>query len=390
MAVQEEAARRYGDTEEAFITTLAAQLAGIIADAEARGQLGKAYLPKRPVMATLEKPDIMGIASSSGVGIGTGVIIYPLADLDAVPSRKAEDIAHEIRIFEEALQATREDIERLKKRLSDQIGRDEQALFDVYLKILDGSSIGGEIIAEIKSGQWAQSALSHIIKRRVRQFENMEDEYIRERADDIRDLGRRLLSHLQSSSRRQSQDYPEHIILIGQEVTASTLAEMPEGRIAGVVSGSGSANSHVAIIARAMGIPTVTGASLLPMSDVENQQLIVDGYSGKVFVAPKANLLKEYTRLIKEEQELDADLDQLRHLPTETPDGYSVSLFVNTGFATDVGLSLTVGAEGVGLYRSEIPFMARDSFPTEEEHLSTIIESLCAATSDHADIGHWW
>jgi len=150
-------------------------------------------------------------------------------------------------------------------------------------------------------------------------------------------------------------------------VTATALVEVPEDRLRGVISATGSGNSHIAILARALGVPTVMGVSGIPVVQLEGQQVIIDGYYGQVYVAPTPTVLREYRALLQEERELDAELEALRELPAETSDHQKVSLCVNTGLAADIGRSLSVGAEGVGLYRTEVPFMTRDRFPSEEE-----------------------
>src|SRR5206468_3477982 len=124
---------------------------------------------------------------------------------------------------------------------------EEKALFDAYLRILDSASLEAEVNAEIKSGQWAQGALRKVINNHIQQFEAMEDDYLRERAADIRDLGRRVLMHLQEGQ-RAIPNYPAHTILVGEEVSPSAVAEVPEGQLAGIVAMRGSLNSHVAIL----------------------------------------------------------------------------------------------------------------------------------------------
>ena len=137
---------------------------------------------------------------------------------------------------------------------------------------------------------------------------------MRERASDFRDLGRRVLANLQASETIQI-DYPKRTILIADEVTAAALAEVPEGRLCGVVSAKGSSNSHVAILARALGVPTVMGALGLDLAKLDRRAIIVDGYFGQIYVSPSRPLLTEFKRLAQEEQELNQSLDELRDKP---------------------------------------------------------------------------
>lgn len=369
LTVQQIAERCFDDAEEAFLITLAAQLGGIIAHAEATGELAQLTQPQAlgPQKNETTPSSLMGVGSVPGVGIGRGVVIYPPADIDAVPRQTVEDIDLEVSIFFEALQAAREDMQRLSKRMKSTVAEDEHALFDVYVRILDKDSLGAEVVDVIRAERLsAQAALALVIKKHVQQFENMEDEYLRERASDFGDLGRRVLAELQRSQREEIV-YPARTILIGEEITASALAEVPEGQLVGVVSARGASNSHVAILARALGIPTIMGVRGLKAEHLAGRAVIVDGFLGHVYVSPSRAVLAEFKKLAQEDSALNQSLESLRDKPAETLDNYRVSLQVNTGLAMDAGLSMSVGAEGVGLYRSEVPFMSRDRFPSEDE-----------------------
>jgi phosphotransferase system, enzyme I, PtsP len=369
LTVQQAAHRCFDDAEEAFLITLAAQLGGIIAHAEATGELALLTQPKPVGTQKVESTQtaLAGVGSVPGVGIGSAVVVYPSADIDAVPRHTVDDVEAEVIIFLEALQTAREDMQRLSKRMKSTVAEEEHALFDVYVRILDQDSLGAEVALVIRTEQLsAQAALAVVIKKHVQQFENMEDDYLRERASDFRDLGRRVLAELQLSQREEII-YPRRTILIGEEITASALAEVPEGLLAGVVSAKGANNSHVAILARALGVPTIMGVRGLQVEQLAGRAVIVDGYFGHVYVSPSRAVLAQFKKLAQEELELNLSLVSLRDKPAETLDNYRVSLQVNTGLAMDAGLSMSVGAEGVGLYRSEVPFMSRDRFPSEDE-----------------------
>ncbi|WP_058534078.1 phosphoenolpyruvate--protein phosphotransferase [Legionella saoudiensis] len=381
LIIQQTEQRCFDDTEESFLITLAAQLGGIIAHAEATGELAELTQPKP--LGGVEKIEpsptaLAGIGSVPGIAIGTAVVVYPPADIDAVPRHPVETLDEEISTFYEALEATREDMLRLGRRMKAVVAEEEHALFDVYLRILDKDSLGAEVVHVIREEKIsAQAALATVIKKHVAQFESMEDSYLRERASDFRDLGRRVLAALQWSQHEELV-YPNRTILIGDEVTAAALAEVPEGCLAGVVSAKGSNNSHVAILARALGVPTVMGVRGLKLEYVNRRAIIVDGYYGQVHVSPSKAVLTEFKLLEQEEQALNQSLVSLRDKPAETTDSYKISLQVNTGLAMDAGLSMSVGAEGVGLYRSEVPFMSRDQFPSEDEQTIIYRQTLKA------------
>lgn len=364
LMVQQRNVRFFAEEEEAFCMTLAIHLAAEIAHARAKGALsglGKRKRRKKGIQTLLS-----GVSGGQGVGMGIGVLIASVADLDAVLDKKHENASLEIADFEQALAASRDEIQALQIQAKKNLSAAENALFDAYLRLLDSRTFIHEIVSEIQSGFFAQAALKRVIKKHVLHFESLDDSYLRERAADFRDLGRRILAHLQKKE-SETLEYPEESILIGEEVTPSALMEIPREYLRGIISVTGSSNSHVAILARALGVPAVLGVSGAMMSQLAGQELIVDGYNGQIYLSPSSEMKKEFRTLVEEEEQLDKELETLRALPAETQDGHSLSLYVNTGLAVEGGLSLSVGAEGVGLYRTETPFLLRDRFPTEEE-----------------------
>ena len=364
LTVHQSEVRDFAEEEVAFLVTLSAQLGGEIAQSRARGQLREVIQARKRKRKT--DTVLAGVTGSLGVAIGKAVVVYPPADLDAVPDRVVNDIENQIEIFEHALGLARDEVEAIHERSKQLFSSAENALFEAYLRILDSRSLMNEVEDEIKEGQWAQGALKRVIQRHVMQFESLDDSYLAERAADFRDLGRRILAHMQSSKRAQVE-YPKNTVLVSDEVTATAILEVPQGQLVGVMSGSGSSNSHVAILANALGLPAVMGVEGALLSDLAGLDVIVDGYHGQVYVSPSAVLKKEFRELIEEEEQFDDQLQELRDLPAETTDGACVSMLVNTGLAADGGLSLSVGAEGIGLYRTEMPFMVRDRFPSEAE-----------------------
>ncbi len=377
LVVQQEEQRCFDEAEEAFLVTMAAQLGGVLAHAEATGEIFSLF-KKEDKKQLQQDISFQGIASAPGIAIGQVVVAYPFADLEAVPYKRADDLSIEIAQLKKAFKAARDDIHRLKKHMMSVLPEEEQALFDVYLAILNKASLEKEVINAVQtSHQWAQAALQSVITSHVQQFEKVDDDYLRERAADLRDLGRRILMHLQNNQFTPPL-YPEKTILIGEEVSPSALAEVPEGRLAGIVSVKGSSHSHLSILARSLGIPAITGVENLPVNQLEAQTLIVDGTQGRIIVAPSWRIKQSFIALIRQQSELTNSLEALRELPAETLDGYSISLWVNTGLMADASLSLTAGAEGVGLYRTEVPFLIRDCFPAEDEQYGLYRQLLAA------------
>ena len=373
LVVQQQERRKFDESEEAFLVTMSAQLAGVIAHAEATGNIAAAA----KATTASKEARFKGVPGAPGVGIGKAVVIYPAADLASVPDKLADDIEQEIERFETALIAVRRDIRSVGQKLSNDLRPEEMALFDVYLNMLDDRALGAEVIIKIREGAWAQGALRQVVQQYIGHFELMDDVYLRERASDIRDLGVRILAYLQETeSVGQIPEYDEDIILVSEELTPAMLGEIPTGKLKGLVSVQGSSNSHVAILARAMGIPTVMGVVDVPYAQLDGLQLVVDGYRGLIYSQPTQQMRQQYERIYQDEQVLNKDLECLRDEPAITQDGYRIPLWVNTGLITDALRSRERGAEGVGLYRTEVPFMMKDRFPSETEQTEIYRQQL--------------
>ncbi|MBW9269705.1 MAG: phosphoenolpyruvate--protein phosphotransferase [Candidatus Thiodiazotropha sp. (ex. Lucinisca nassula)] len=350
--------RSFEDNEVTFLFTLAAQLAGAITHAQASGTLD--------TQSDLAPPKrfLQGQPGSPGVALGTAVVVYPPADLEAVPDRLAKDPDEEEDAFRTAVAAVVEDLMAIEDRFEGSLPAEDRALFDAWLMMLGSDSLIGNTVRRIQQGSWAPGALRETFQEHARVFENMEDVYLRERASDVLDLGRRILMHLQQKV-STLDEYPENTILVGEEVSAMQLAEVPRERLAGVVSASGASFSHVAILARALEVPAVMGMSNLPVSRMEGHFLILEGYLGRIYVSPAPSVIQEYRRLASEDQALYQELQADKDLPCETTDGIRIPLYLNTGLLSELSNQGMAESEGVGLYRTELPFMIRDSFPGE-------------------------
>ncbi|MBV1787904.1 phosphoenolpyruvate--protein phosphotransferase [Marinobacterium sp. D7] len=371
LVVQQFERRRFDESEEAFLITVSAQLAGVIAHAEATGSIqpvgnhgGTGVGAKLP-----EDRRFSGVAGAPGVAVGQVFVATLPADLEGVPDKPARNIEAELERFNIALEAVRGEVREVSRMLAQRLRSDEQALFDVYMRMLEDNALAGQVAERIRAGNWAQGALREVVDDHVRQFSSMDDPYLRERATDIRDLGRRVLSHLQESVSSGEVEFPDSTILVADDLSPTMLGLVPEDKLVGLVSVSGSGNSHAAILARSMGIPTVMGVVDLPFTRLEGREVIIDGYTGRVYVNPSEDLKNAFREILREEQMIAAGLETLRDLPAQTTDGYRMPLWVNTGLVSDVERSLERGAEGIGLYRTEIPFMTRDFFPSEQEQL---------------------
>src|SRR5690554_496292 len=374
LVVQQAQERAFTRDEEAFIMTLAAQLAVVIAHADAKGIL-RLTQPK----STLHT--LKGVPAAPGVAIGEALVLSPPACLSEVVARRTDMLEHEIRAFRAAVARTKQELNTISASMRGQVAEETLAIFDAYHAMIDSASLGKDVEKEINEGWRAQTALKVVVERLVTQFENLDDEYIRERASDVRDLGNRILAHLQHRETRRLNPPPQ-CILVADEVTPTMLAELPHTEFLGIVSLRGSSNSHAAILARSMGIPAVLGADNVQLSDVNGELLVVDGYVGDVFINPPLQVENEYRLLADEELVLRQKIMSARGLPIETTDGVRIQLDLNLGLNTERGWLNDLDVHGVGLYRTEIPFMMRDRLPSEaeqEEIYRQVLQQFCGS-----------
>lgn len=372
LVVRQRESRKFNVEEVSFLFTLGAQLAGAIGHAQASG--GIAGLQDETLS---ENHFIEGLPGAPGVALGNAVVVYAPSDLQSVPDRKTDDPVAEEAAFRVAVSAVQEDIKALGARMGALLPAADHALFDAFVLMLGSDTLVDNTVQRIRAGNWAPGALRETINEHARVFDDMEDAYLRERAGDVRDMGRRILMRLQAD-KPSHRDYPPHTILVGEEISAAQLAEVPAGRLAGVVSSRGSSSSHAAILARALSIPAVMGVRDLPVNRLEDRELVIDGYRGRLYVQPSGAVREEFLRLAQEEQTLTSDLQELRDLPATTPDGVRMPLYANTGLLSDITPSLNRGAEGIGLYRTEFPFMIRQRFPSEDEQRDIYRQALVA------------
>ncbi|WP_394175062.1 phosphoenolpyruvate--protein phosphotransferase [Thalassotalea litorea] len=362
ISVQQKESRQFTENEEAFLVTLSAQLATTLSSAESRGVISA--MCKR-----VDKTHLRAIPGATGLASGQCFVSRPLADLQLITPTKQGNKSKQKKRLRIAIARTYRDMSQMRSRMSGAIPQDTLEIFDMYQQMLSSASIGTDIEQNIDAGWDAESALKLVIDRYVVQFEAVEDSYIRERAVDIRDLGNRVLLHLQDYQQKHTR-LPDDLILVAQEVTASLLAEYQHKGLRAIISLSGSINSHAVILARALGIPAIMGVGNLPLTSFVGRPAIVDGYSGEVFLSPSVQQMQHYQALMDEESELQQKVRQVTDLEPVTEDGHTIELLMNAGLVAEFDQSMKQGASGIGLYRTEIAFMERTRFPSEQEQMS--------------------
>lgn len=378
ISMQQESNRRFSEDEVAFLITLAAQIALEIVNAETLGTLNV-----ENKVVNKESRVVNGIPGSSGLALGWGVTYNAKHDLKQFVIKKSPHTKDEITLYRKAVDITRTEVESLSEQVKGTVPEDVSAIFQLYNQLLDANSLGREVEAKIHEGWCAGSSLKFVIEDYAARFERMEDPYMRERAIDIMDLSNRILANMIGSSKQQfniNVDKPEHdrYILVAKEVSATMLAEFPRHLLAGIISTKGTNNSHAAILARAMGVPAVMGLHKVSLNLLNEQELFVDGYSGEVVLKLNNINRAEYEALIKQEEALYSKIAAEADNPSITQDGHKISLLVNAGLSANVEMEQFLQGDGVGLYRTEIPFMMRERFPSEEEQYE-LYHSLLSA-----------
>ncbi|MFI2828357.1 phosphoenolpyruvate--protein phosphotransferase [Klebsiella aerogenes] len=357
LVVQQRELRQFDESEESFLVTLATQMAAILSQSQLNALFGQ-YRQTR----------IRALPASSGVAIAEGWMDASLPLMEQVYEASTLDTASERERLTGALEEAANEFRRYSKRYAAGAQKETAAIFDLYSHLLSDARLRRELFDEVDKGSVAEWAVKKVIEKFAEQFAALSDGYLKERAGDLRTLGQRLLFHLDDTTQGPNT-WPERIILVADELSATTLAEVPQDRLVGVVVRDGAANSHAAIMVRALGIPTVMGADIQP-SLLHGHMLIVDGYRGDLLVDPEPVLLQEYQRLINEENELSRLAEDDLERASELKSGERVKVMLNAGLSPEHEEKLGSFIDGIGLYRTEIPFMLQSGFPSEEEQVA--------------------
>jgi phosphotransferase system enzyme I (PtsI) len=331
--------------------------------------------------------ELKGIGVSPGIAIGKVFVLHS-GDSFNLPKRviTPELIPNEIARFEDALTRTRTEILGIRRRLSDQIGRESSDIFTAHLLILEDRTLIEDVIEVIKNEKVvAEFAFAAVIQRYFQAFSQINDEYLKERIADIRDVGRRLLGNLCGEEKRRLEEFKEKVIIVSHDLSPSDTAMLDKTKVLAFVTEIGGPTSHTAILGRSIEIPAIVGTEHI-INEVDNgTMVIVDGTHGVVIVDPDPATIERFTSEENRFIQLTGELDKLRELPAETLDGKRITLAANIEFHHEVTSALSHGAEGVGLYRTEYLFMNRGSLPTEEEQYEAY-SKVVKAMGSHAVI----
>jgi len=333
-----------------------------------------------------------GLAASPGFGRGKAFVLQPRMDLSSIKMKKTRNPEREMERFRGAVERGIEQVNVVKNRMHQLISKDEMAIFDVYRLILEDPSIIQQIESQIlDQGYVADYAVKAVFEHYIESIANIDDNYLRERTTDVKDAAQRLLENLTGMSGQQ-YNIPDDAVLVAEDLSPADLSMLEGDKFKGIALATGGVTSHASILAKSFEIPSVVAIEGLMGSVHAGDMLIIDGNAGSVHVNPNTEVIREYDRLERDYAELNRELGGLKNLPAETIDGHRVSLYANIGLLSDVAFAQLHGAQGVGLYRTEIPFLSHRDFPSEEEQYtlySRVVEGMAGkpVTIRTLDIG---
>lgn len=312
---------------------------------------------------------IKGLGASAGIAMGKAFVI-PTWEWD-FPEKMIDvtDLAYEFERLYDGIRSSKDELEEIKQEIKEVVGQEQSYIFDAHLAILEDPIFMNEIQGIIeRQYKAAEVAVKEVIDKFVGMFDLIDDDYMKERALDIKDVGNRLLKHLLGDMEETvpPTDYP--YILVAKELTPSQLAHLDPTQVLGIVTMVGGTNSHVAIMSRAMSIPYVLGLEGKLLRPIQNGDfLITDGEEGTVYVNPDETNIRRYKARKAKWLKFRESLQEIADVPSLTVDHKMVRLHANMNSVKEMDQVIKSGAFGVGLFRTEYLYMDRDSFPSEEE-----------------------
>lgn len=309
---------------------------------------------------------ITGVKASAGIAIGKAFLLTtPDLQINTVA---IEDPANEIQRFQEALARAKNDLEGIVLRVEREMGTDHADIFKAHLLVLEDPELVDTVKDKISNEKTnAESALNDVAQAFIGLFEQMDNEYMRERAADIRDVTRRVLSYLLGVPFAGLGELTQEVIIVADDLTPSDTAQLDRRYVKGFVTDIGGRTSHSAIMARSLEIPAVVGTQGITRAVQPSTLIILDGHEGIAIIDPSEEEIAVYKRKQADYEAQKAELAKLVNNKTVTLDNHHVELAANIGSPEDVAGAIANGAEGVGLFRTEFLYMGRNDFPTEEE-----------------------
>ncbi|PTH13511.1 phosphoenolpyruvate--protein phosphotransferase [Staphylococcus auricularis] len=307
-----------------------------------------------------------GIAASDGVAIAKAyLLVEPDLSFD---KEQITDVESELEKFRNAIETTKVELTKIRNNAEQNLGADKAAIFDAHVLILDDPEIINPVEDKIKNDKVnAPTALTEVTDQFVSIFESMDNEYMKERAADIRDVSKRVLAHILGVELPNPSMIDESVVIIGNDLTPSDTAQLNKAYVQGFVTNIGGRTSHSAIMSRSMEIAAVVGTKTITEEVKQGDMIIVDGLTGEIIINPTDDEVIAYQNKRERFFEDKKELQKLREEDSVTADGTQVELAANIGTPDDLDGVIENGAEGIGLYRTEFLYMGRDELPSEEE-----------------------
>ncbi|MGO0906085.1 phosphoenolpyruvate--protein phosphotransferase [Clostridioides difficile] len=319
-----------------------------------------------------------GIGASPGIALGKALVVEH-SEL-VIEKKSIDNVEAEVAKLENAVVVSKEELIKVKEKASQELGEEEAEIFEAHLLVLEDPELIGSAIDKIKTENVnAEYALNEIKEMFVSMFESMDNEYMKERAADIKDVTNRILRHILGIKVVDLSALSEEVILIAHDLTPSDTATMNKKMVLGFLTDIGGRTSHTAIMSRTLEIAAIVGLSDITSNVKDGDFVVFNGDTGEVIVNPDEDTINKYTELKAKYEEERKALQLLKGKPSVTLDGKHVELAGNIGTPNDIEGLIKNDAEGVGLYRTEFLYMDRDSFPTEEiqyEAYKAVLEGM--------------
>ncbi|MBQ3834014.1 MAG: phosphoenolpyruvate--protein phosphotransferase [Elusimicrobia bacterium] len=315
-----------------------------------------------------------GIAASSGVAIGK---VFILEEDDLVSVKKdvpTDKINKELARLRIAVKQTKADLEQNYEELNKMLGENYAKIADAHILILNDPMIGKEVVDCVKEGNTAEYAIYAVVKKFSKSFDAIQDEYFRERKNDLIDVAKKVTAHLLGKNKKTLADLKEDSIVVAKNITPADTVSMREAMVRGFATDLGGKTSHTALVARSLEIPAVVGLKNVSYQVKQGMSIIIDGNNGIVILNPSEETISNYKREYEIQVSNRKALEQFKDLPAVTTDGLEIKLGANIESPEEVRSVLKHGANGIGLYRSEFMYLSRTSMPTEEDHYRNYIQ----------------
>ena len=318
---------------------------------------------------------ISGIAASPGFVVGEAYLLSRGELHVEKRSLEADEIEPEVQRFRNALEYAREEVDRLKNRVAESMGKEAVGILDAHLLILEDAIMVDGVIEAIREQRLNAAAIFDEIMSGIRDtLSRGSDDYLSQRATDIEDIRRRVIAHLAPGGRVILSTLRRPVVVVADELTPSETAHLDPEKLLAIVTEAGGRTSHAAIMARALGVPAVAGVPRITERIQTGMLIAVDGTSGQVAVGPDEQTIKYFEAQKARFAELERELLKLKNLPAVTLDGREVELSANIGLATDVDVALSHGAKGIGLLRTEYLYLGESQVPEEERQYEDYVK----------------